>query len=151
MKYKNFIYILASLFLISSCDLAKKFPDNTAIIEPKKELEVMKNTVNFEFDKYSLTYDAKKILDDEITPWLEQNQVLKVVIEGHCDERGSQSYNKKLGLNRAKSVKEYLVKKGIDASRIKVVSYGKTKPIDLGHNEDAWAKNRRGVVVEIKK
>ncbi len=67
----------------------------------------------------------------------------KVVIEGHCDERGTAEYNMALGQRRAQETKKYLVNLGIKESRIKTISYGEERPLDPGHNEDAWAKNRR--------
>ena len=66
-----------------------------------------------------------------------------MIIEGNCDERGSAEYNRALGERRAIAAKEYLTAKGIDANRIKTVSYGVEKPADPGHNDQAWAKNRR--------
>ena len=79
------------------------------------------------------------------------SQTKKVVIEAHCDERGSKSYNQTLSNKRAKSVKNYLSSNGVENFKIKTVGYGESKPIDLGHNEEAWAKNRRAVTISIKK
>jgi peptidoglycan-associated lipoprotein len=66
-----------------------------------------------------------------------------VLIEGHCDERGTTEYNLALGERRAKEAKKYFVELGIDGKRIKTISYGKERPLDPGNNEEAWAKNRR--------
>jgi peptidoglycan-associated lipoprotein len=70
-----------------------------------------------------------------------------VVIEGHCDERGTVEYNLALGDKRAKAAKDYLVSLGVEAGQIFTISYGKERPVDSGHNEDAWAKNRRAEFV----
>jgi peptidoglycan-associated lipoprotein len=70
-----------------------------------------------------------------------------VVIEGHCDERNTSEYNMALGDRRANSIKQYLISLGIPASRLRTISYGEERPVDPGHNEEAWAKNRRGEFV----
>ena len=69
---------------------------------------------------------------------------MKVLIEGHCDERGTASHNMALGERRAAAVQEYLVSLGVDASRMQTISYGKERPFAMGHDEAAWAQNRRG-------
>jgi len=76
---------------------------------------------------------------------MKKNPGAKVQIEGHCDERGTPEYNLALGQRRADSTKKYLVNLGIDGSRLSTISYGEEKPADPGHNEAAWAKNRRAV------
>ena len=73
----------------------------------------------------------------------------RIVIEGHCDERGTRDYNLALGERRANAAKNYLVSLGIDAARLSTVSYGKERPVALESNEDAWARNRRAVTVTI--
>ena len=79
-----------------------------------------------------------------------ENQDRVVNIDGNCDERGSNEYNLSLGEQRAQSVRTYLIATGIDAARIQTRSFGKEKPLDPGHNEAAWAKNRRGEFVIYK-
>lgn len=103
-------------------------------------------TVHFEFDKFSLTAQAREILNSNAA-WLKNYPDVFVQLEGHCDERGTQEYNQALGENRAISVKKYLVTLGIDSERLFTISYGETMPADPGHTEDAWAENRR---VEFK-
>ena len=103
-------------------------------------------TVYFEFDKFSLTSQARNTLDSNAA-WLENHPEVSVQLAGHCDERGTEEYNQVLGENRAISVKKYLVTLGIDSDRLFTISYGETIPADPDHNEDAWAKNRR---VEFK-
>jgi peptidoglycan-associated lipoprotein len=99
-------------------------------------------TVYFEFDKYSLTAQARDSLNTN-AEWLRKHPEVSVQIEGHCDERGTLEYNQVLGENRAISTKKYLVTLGIDPDRLYTISYGETMPADPGHDEDAWAKNRR--------
>ena len=99
-------------------------------------------TVYFEFDKYSLTSQTKEALNRN-AEWLKNHADVSVQIEGHCDERGTLEYNQVLGENRAMSTKKYLVSLGIVPDRLYTISYGKAKPVDPGHTEEAWAKNRR--------
>lgn len=77
--------------------------------------------------------------------WLKEHNMYNVTIEGHCDERGTREYNIALGEKRAESVKNFLVKQGIDNSRIDTISYGKERPAVIGDTEEAFSKNRRGV------
>ena len=98
--------------------------------------------IHFDFDKFSLTKEAREILAKKVS-WLQNNTNVKIKIEGHCDERGSNEYNMALGERRSNSAMKYLVTAGVEASRISTISYGEEKPLDPGHNEDAWAKNRR--------
>ena len=104
--------------------------------------EVPMEMIHFDFDKYFIRDDAKVVLEAN-AEWLQQFDSIQIVIEGHCDERGTEEYNLSLGEKRAKSTIDYLVSLGISADRIKIISYGKSQPIDLEHNEDAWQKNRR--------
>lgn len=99
----------------------------------------------FDFDDFALRQDAKTALETD-GKYLEKNSG-SVVIEGHCDERGSVEYNLALGEKRARAAKDYLVSYGIPATRLTTISYGKERPFDTGHDEGAWAKNRRAHVV----
>jgi len=99
-------------------------------------------TVYFDFDKFNLRADSKSGLDSNYDLLMQFPDVM-VKIEGHCDERGTVEYNLSLGEKRATSCKDYLVGLGVDASRISTISYGKEKPVDGGHSEAAWGKNRR--------
>lgn len=99
-------------------------------------------TVYFAFDDFTLSSDAQSKLD-ALSNHLKSAQNAVVQIEGHCDERGSTEYNLALGQRRAQSVKDYLVKLGVDASRLSIISYGEEKPAADGHDESAWSKNRR--------
>ena len=97
--------------------------------------------VFFDFDKYDVRPGDAKILDANAS-WLKSNDNL-VLIEGHCDERGTNEYNLALGERRAKSAMNYLVSQGIQASRITIISYGEERPLCTDKTEDCWAKNRR--------
>lgn len=96
----------------------------------------------FDFDKSNIRDDAKPNLAEDLQ-WLRANQTVQTTIEGHCDERGTVEYNLGLGERRAKAARDYLVAAGIDAKRIKIVSFGKERPFVLGHDEAAWKWNRR--------
>jgi peptidoglycan-associated lipoprotein len=99
--------------------------------------------VFFDYDSSAIRADAQPILDAQAS-WLARYPQVKVRIEGNADERGTREYNFALGAQRANSVKDYLVRKGVASTRIDTVSYGKERPIDPGDNEQAWAKNRNG-------
>lgn len=96
----------------------------------------------FEFDSANLSVEAQEILRAK-AEWLRENPRARVVIEGHCDERGTNEYNLALGDRRAFSAKSFLVDLGINDSRLTTISYGEERPIDSRPTEDAWAKNRR--------
>jgi len=102
--------------------------------------------VFFDFDKYNLKAEAQETLQRQAA-WLKRFPSKTVVVEGHADERGTREYNLGLGERRANSAKEYLVSLGIDPTRVVTVSYGKERPVALGHNEAAWSQNRRAVTV----
>lgn len=109
-------------------------------------VEQVGDRVFFGFDRYDLSNEAQATLRAQ-ADWLRQFPSVNVTIEGHADERGTREYNLALGERRANSVKNYLTALGIDASRLEVVSYGKERPAVIGNNEEAWAQNRRGVMV----
>ena len=98
--------------------------------------------INFDFDKYNIRPGDAEILKAN-SAWFNANAGKKVRVEGHCDERGTVEYNLALGQKRADAAKAYLVNLGVDGKFIETVSYGKERPVDPGHNEAAWAKNRR--------
>jgi peptidoglycan-associated lipoprotein len=107
-------------------------------------------TIYFDYDKFSLTNAGREDLKHN-ADWLKQNGNARVQIEGHCDERGTTEYNLALGERRANAVREFLMKMGIPKSRIDTISYGKERPSDMGHDDAAWAKNRRAVFVITSK
>ncbi|MCL2473825.1 MAG: peptidoglycan-associated lipoprotein Pal [Alphaproteobacteria bacterium] len=105
--------------------------------------------VFFAFDRSDLKPDAQDTLDRQAA-WLKKFGGVKVIIEGHADERGTREYNLALGERRATAAKNYLVAAGVAASRISTVSYGKERPAVAGSNEAAWAQNRRAVTVVVQ-
>lgn len=103
-------------------------------------------TAFFAYDSYALRGDAREALKFNAN-WLKEHPSATVQVEGHCDERGTTEYNLALGERRANAAKDYLQKLGIESSRITVISYGEERPNDPGHDESAWAKNRRAAFV----
>ena len=99
-------------------------------------------TVYFAYDKSTIADEAKQILDENAR-YLIENGNVRFTVEGHADERGGREYNLALGQKRAKRVRDYLVAKGVDVSKVKVISYGKEQPLEFGHDESSWSKNRR--------
>jgi peptidoglycan-associated lipoprotein len=98
--------------------------------------------ISFDFDQFTLSAEARSILGEN-AKYLQANSGTKVVIEGHCDERGSDEYNLALGESRALAAKSYLISLGISAKRLSVISYGEEKPLSNASGESAWAQNRR--------
>ncbi len=107
-------------------------------------------TVFFEFDRSSLRSEERKKLDGNVA-WLKAHGGVSLQVEGHCDARGSIEYNLALGERRARSVREYMVAAGVDASRLSTISYGKEKPLATGDGESAYARNRRANFVPLTK
>ncbi|HVP38034.1 MAG TPA: peptidoglycan-associated lipoprotein Pal [Candidatus Saccharimonadales bacterium] len=131
-------------------EVTGKTPESTTTPEAAKNPEGTPSTpsgsfsfedVHFAYDDASLNDEARQILSGT-GAYMAKNDS-KVEVEGHCDERGSVEYNLALGERRANNVRDYLVSYGISSGRISTVSYGKERPLDPGHTEDAWAKNRR--------
>jgi peptidoglycan-associated lipoprotein len=98
--------------------------------------------VYFDFDRYTIRADGAKVLDAS-ADWLRSNPNTLVLIEGHCDERGTNEYNLALGERRARATMQYLVTKGVAVERITILSYGEERPACTAHQEACWAKNRR--------
>lgn len=128
----------------------KEEPKQQEVQAEKAAPAIALETVYFDFDKSDLRQDARDILSKNAEAMLKGLPDAKVKIEGNCDERGSDEYNVALGDRRAKSVAKYLVTLGVKADRITTVSYGKEKPAVQGHDEAAWAKNRRADFVIVK-
>jgi peptidoglycan-associated lipoprotein len=103
----------------------------------------------FIYNESTLSEEAQATLTTA-AGWLNNHRQYSLLIEGHCDERGTEQYNLALGDRRANTVKDFLTSLGVDASRIRTVSYGEERPFDEGHNESAWAKNRRGHLVLVR-
>ena len=106
--------------------------------------------IYFDYDKYFVREDAKSVLDKDAA-WLNKFRTVKLLVEGHCDERGTEDYNLALGEKRAKSAFDYLVSLGISSDRMKILSYGKSQPLVSGHDEASWQKNRRAQFTIIEK
>ena len=121
----------------------------SASIEPGSQEDLIVNVgdrVFFNYDSAELDTDAQELLQDQVA-WLKQYSDVSVIIEGHCDERGTREYNLALGEKRAQSVKNYLISLGISSDRVSTISYGKERPAVVGSNDGAWAQNRRSVTV----
>ncbi len=99
-------------------------------------------SVFFDYNKYAIRVNDRKSLKYNAAYFL-KNKKAKILIEGHCDERGTDAYNIALGDRRAKAAMQYLVNLGVSKKRLKTISYGESRPLDSGHDEAAWAKNRR--------
>jgi peptidoglycan-associated lipoprotein len=113
--------------------------DDTIYIEPlSREFA----DINFEYDQYRIL-DRDIPTLEAIAGWLMENPDSRVLIEGHCDERGTNEYNMALGEQRALAARRYLVTLGVDPDRLTTISYGEERPIAIGSNEEAWAENRR--------
>lgn len=154
--YKNLLASLAVLFVLAACS-----SDNVenAIAQSGGAMQTeFINYVGMEGDRVFFGFDSSSVsaaegvkLDKQVE-WLNRNECanIRIVIEGHCDARGTSEYNLGLGKRRAEAVKAYLVAKGISADRVETVSYGKERPAVVGNDETAYGKNRRGVVVVIE-
>jgi peptidoglycan-associated lipoprotein len=118
--------------------VAKKEPGIEGVVF---ESSLLKD-VYFDFDKYDIRPADAAILKENAA-LLKKYANIKIQIEGHCDERGTNEYNLALGERRANSTKNYLMTLGVSPGRISTISYGEEKPLDPGHSEEAWAKNRR--------
>jgi len=121
----------------------------SASIEPGSQEDLIVNVgdrVFFNYDSSELDTDAQELLQDQVA-WLKQYSDVSVIIEGHCDERGTREYNLALGEKRAQSVKNYIINLGISADRVSTISYGKERPAVVGSNDGAWAQNRRSVTI----
>jgi len=122
--------------------------------EPGIEGEVFESRlfkdIHFDFDKYDIRPGEAESLRGNAA-LLSKYPTIKLQIEGHCDERGTNEYNLALGERRANSTKKYLVSFGISQDRISAISYGEERALDPGHNEEAWAKNRRAHSIVLSK
>ncbi|WP_300296520.1 peptidoglycan-associated lipoprotein Pal [Ferrovibrio sp.] len=158
----KFVAVAAVGLLLAACETAPK-TDSTAggagqtraatapttSISPGTVQDFQVNVgdrVFFDYDKFEVKPAGKATLDKQAA-WLKRYGQWKIVVEGHCDERGTREYNLALGERRANAVKSYLINQGIPANRVTTISYGKERPVALGSNEAAWAQNRRGVTV----
>lgn len=111
------------------------------VVETKPGVVAIEN-IHFDFDQYSIRDDAKPVLRG-VSNWLIKNKSAKMLLEGHCDERGTNEYNLALGERRAKSTRDYLVSSGITKDKMEMVSLGEERPLCKEQNEECWQKNRR--------
>ena len=132
----------------SSSDSSASAADTAAAKKAKAQSELadVGSTVYFDFDSSALSSASEAILSRQAA-FLKANPSLTVVIEGHADERGTREYNLALGERRASAARDYLLAQGINAARVRTVSYGKERPAVVGSNKTAWAKNRRAATV----
>ena len=107
-------------------------------------------TIYFDYDRAAVRDDARATLDGNAS-WMKKFRTVKVLVEGHCDERGTEEYNLALGEKRAKAAQDYMLSLGVGADRIKIISYGKSQPLNPGHDEGAWQMNRRAQFLIIEK
>lgn len=119
--------------------------------EANREMMVARNMfmnedIHFDFDSAIILFSAQDLLKEKAR-WLQENSDVTVIIEGHCDERGTSAYNLALGDRRAESVKTFLIDLGIASSRLTTISYGEERPVDDASTEEAWAKNRRAHLI----
>jgi len=119
------------------------------ISELIRKLQEEIKDIHFDFDKYDIRQDDIPTLK-KVATVLQKYPKLKVIIEGHCDERGTNEYNFALGQKRANSAKQYLITLGVPSSKIDIISYGEEKPLCNEHNEECWQKNRRAHFVFIE-
>ncbi len=151
---KQLFAALAAVALVSGCASTAPVEEEVVVSVTVEEqagqdeafVQNAKDRVFFGFDKSNLTPDAVAVLKTQ-AEWLKANPEKKVVVEGHTDDRGTRDYNLALGERRAVAVKNYLISRGVDADRIRVISYGKERPAVVGANEAAWSQNRRAVTV----
>lgn len=152
------IAVAAAALLVAACDTApeaKMAAAGTGATAPapakqmslQEELVVnVGDRVFYDTNKFDLKPQARATLDRQAA-FMKKYPQARFVIEGNCDERGTREYNLALGERRANGAKAYLVNQGIAANRLTTISYGKERPVALGHNEAAWAQNRRSVTV----
>lgn len=105
--------------------------------------------IHFDYDS-AVVRQADRAGLEEIAKWCKENPDKKIMVGGHCDERGTLEYNRALGQRRAAAARDYLVRLGASAKQVGTVSYGEEKPADPAHNDEAWAKNRRDEFGEVK-
>ena len=121
---------------------ARQRQEASSMSEAARKAAFEDEEIHFDFDKYVLTPQAMMILDDKAA-YLREHSGVRVLVEGHCDDRGSNEYNLALGDRRANSAKDYLVKSGVAEGRITTISYGEEQPLCRQQNESCWSRNRR--------
>ena len=130
----------------SSSSASSSSSGDSASASVKSEFAKVGTTVLFDFDSAQLTDYAQRVLDRQAA-FMKARPETRVTIGGHADERGTREYNLALGERRASSARDYLVAKGVNAARIRIISYGKERPASVGSTEAAWRLNRRAQTV----
>ncbi len=131
-------------------DMGTVLPENKGgFAGPQDRAALQAETVYFAYDSAAINPSEQSKLQ-AVADYLRSNSGTKLIIEGHCDERGTAEYNRALGERRALAAREALISLGVDGSNIQTISYGKERPADSGHDEAAWAKNRRDEFVVVK-
>lgn len=156
---KRLVAVLAAIALVSGCASTGTVEEDSSTtkvgVAAEQEAQneafakTAKDRVFFGFDKSNLSREAIEVLKKQ-AEWLKANPDSRIIVEGHADDRGTREYNLALGERRAVAVKNYLISRGINADRVRVISYGKERPAVVGANEAAWAQNRRAVTVVRK-
>ena len=169
MRFKSLGYVFAAAFLLAACEStpteqANSGGDGAANSKPKpkrnrppvgfsitpgssQDLIVnVGDRVFFGFDKSSVSPASRTVLEKQAA-WLKKFGNVRVNLEGHADERGTREYNLALGERRANAAKDFLVALGISPGRIRVISFGKERPVALGHDDSSWKQNRRAVTI----
>ena len=149
--FKKIFSVIAAMLLVVSCQGNNSSVDSGSWADGQKADQYLaqgvESTVYFAFDSSALSEETKGILNKQAN-WWQASDKPTLVVEGHCDQRGTREYNLALGERRANAVKNYLVSTGVPAAKVDVISYGKERPAVEGENEEAWAKNRRSVTVK---
>ena len=155
MKNKYLSLFFAGILLISGCETiggsssgsaSGEFGDSKqANLQAYLQNEIG-DRVYFETDKHNISSSSAFTLESQAN-WLKSTPGFQLLIEGHCDERGTREYNLALGERRGNAVKEFLTSLGVDAGRLTVISYGKERPAAEGSTSEAWSENRRAVLV----
>ena len=151
------VLLLFAALLLAGCPKKPVIETGRAekevVVVEEKEVVVVEESalqdIFFDFDKSVIRPDGKAGLDNNIE-WLKANPNVRIVIEGHCDDRGTNEYNLALGERRARAGRDYLAAGGINPNRIKTISYGEERPFCRGQNEEAWQCNRRDHFVVLK-
>tara|TARA_A100001388_G_scaffold140996_1_gene104544 strand:+ start:2258 stop:2740 length:483 start_codon:yes stop_codon:yes gene_type:complete len=156
MKNKYLSLLFASFLVISGCETiggssssdspSYEYGDSRqANLQGYLQNEIG-DRVYFETDKHNINSASAFILESQAN-WLKSTPGFQIIVEGHCDERGTREYNLALGERRANSVKEFLVSLGVEPGRVTTISYGKERPSAEGSTSESWAENRRAVTV----
>ena len=132
----------SQLLALRGEDIPISEPPSLEFVEPSAEDKLVLQNIYFDFDRSNIRPDFQPVMEG-IAEWLNRNGHKQLLIEGHCDERGTSEYNLALGERRSLSVRKYLVGLGISPDRLHTISYGEEKPAVSGHDETAWAENRR--------